>query len=131
VEDLPEWNRRISSVLRSVPELQIVGEASDGLEAVQKAAELKPDLILLDIGLPSINGLEVASRVSAQDGCTSKILFVSENRDADVIAKALSYPRAFGYLLKSDVHNDLLAAVAAALRGETFTSPGAQRAVTA
>jgi len=107
-----------------MPELEVVGQAYDGLEAVQKAAELKPDLILLDIGLPSINGIEAASRMVEDGACRSKILFVSENRDPDVVAQALTFQGALGYLLKTDVHTHLLPAIAAVRRGENFMSPG-------
>jgi two-component system nitrate/nitrite response regulator NarL len=123
-DDFPGWRSRICSLLESMPELQVVGQASDGLEAVQKAAEWKPDLILLDIGLPSMNGLEVATRIAQECACRAKILFVSENRDLDVVAEAASCPGALGYLLKTDVHTDLLPAIAAVLRGEKFMSPG-------
>ena len=124
VDDFPAWSERICTLIESVPELQVIGRAWDGLQAVQKAAELKPDLVLLDIGLPSINGLEAASRIMGNGTFRSKILFVSENRDPDVVAKALSCPGVFGYLCKSDAHSDLLRGVAAVLRGEEFVSPG-------
>ena len=123
-DDFPAWRTRICSMLESMPELTVVGQASDGLEAVQRAVELKPDLILLDIGLPSINGIEAASRIARNNSCASKILFVSENRDADVVTEALSCPGALGYVLKSEVHTNLRPALEAVLRGERFMSPG-------
>jgi CheY-like chemotaxis protein len=64
VEDYEPFRRFVCSTLGTRPELQIVGEASDGLQAVQKAEELQPDLILLDIGLPTLNGIEAAHRIS-------------------------------------------------------------------
>ena len=124
VDDFPAWRIRICSLLESMPDLEVVGQACDGLEAVQKAVELKPDLILLDIGLPSINGIEAASRIVEDGACRPKILFVSENRDPDVVAEALTCQGALGYLLKTDVHTNLLPAVAAVQRGENFMSPG-------
>jgi CheY-like chemotaxis protein len=63
VEDFPPFRRIICSLLRTNPELQVIIEASDGLEAVQKAEELQPNLILLDVGLPTLNGIEVARRI--------------------------------------------------------------------
>jgi DNA-binding NarL/FixJ family response regulator len=63
VDDFEPWCRLICSMLQKQPELQIVGEVSNGLEAVERARELQPDLILLDVGLPSINGIEVARRI--------------------------------------------------------------------
>ena len=63
VEDFVPFRQFISSTLAKKPELQLIGEVSDGLEAVQKADELKPDLILLDIGLPSLNGIDAARQI--------------------------------------------------------------------
>ena len=62
VDDFEPLREAIRSILAARPELEIIGEASDGPEAVQKAVELKPDLILLDLGLPTMNGIEVARR---------------------------------------------------------------------
>jgi len=102
--------------------LQVVGEASDGLEAVQKAEELKPDLILLDVGLPTLNGIEASHQISKVVP-DSKILFVTQNNDADVARAALGN-RARGYVLKVDAKRELLSAVEAVLRGERFVSAG-------
>ena len=100
------------------PDLQVIGEASDGLEAVRKAEELKPDLIVLDIGLPTLNGIEVARRIRKL--CPEcRILFVSQESSADVMQEALS-TGARGYVVKSDVGRGLLTAVDAVLRGEYF-----------
>jgi CheY-like chemotaxis protein len=63
VDDYEPWRTLASKTLQENPELQVVGEASDGLEAIQKARELRPDLLLLDIGLPTVNGIEVARRI--------------------------------------------------------------------
>ena len=80
------------------PGLQVIGEASDGLEAVQKAKELKPDLILLDIGLPTVNGIEAFQRIS-RVAPHAKIVFVTQDNDADVVRVVLGNgPR--GYVLK-------------------------------
>jgi DNA-binding NarL/FixJ family response regulator len=84
VDDYPPWRRFFSATLQKRPELQVISEASDGLEAVQQAQQLHPDLILLDIGLPSLNGIEVAREIRELSP-TSKILFVSENRSLDVV----------------------------------------------
>jgi DNA-binding NarL/FixJ family response regulator len=100
--------------------LQVIGEASDGLEAVQKARELQPDLILLDMGLPTLNGIESALRIRPLVP-EAKILFVSQNSDPDVIGAALSNG-ASGYLLKTDARRGLFAAVEAVIRGDKFVS---------
>ena len=63
VEDYKPWRDYICSLLQTKPEFRVVSDLADGLEAVQKAEELQPDLILLDIGLPALNGLEVAKRI--------------------------------------------------------------------
>jgi DNA-binding NarL/FixJ family response regulator len=98
--------------------LRVIGVASDGLEAVQKAEELQPDLILLDIGLPSLNGIEVARQIR-KFSPKSKILFVSQESSADVMQGALD-AGAHGYVLKSDARRELLEGVNAVLRGERF-----------
>ena len=108
----------ICSTLEKAPELQVVGTVSDGLAAVQKAEELQPDLILLDIGLPTLNGIEAARRIRRLSPET-KILFVSQESSADVVREALG-TGASGYVVKSDAGRELLTAVDAVLRGEQF-----------
>lgn len=120
VEDSEPFRRFICSTLGKKPELQIVGEATDGLKAVQKAEELQPDIIVLDIGLPSLNGIEVARRIRKHSP-GAKILFLSQETSADVVQKALG-TGARGYVVKSDAGSDLLQAVNAVLRGDQFVS---------
>jgi DNA-binding NarL/FixJ family response regulator len=120
VEDYEPWRRYFSTALQKDPELQVIGEVSDGLEAVQKAEELQPDLILLDIGLPTLNGIEAARRVR-EVSPTSKIVFVSENRSPDIAQEALG-TGAGGYVVKSDARSELLPAVKAVLEGKRFIS---------
>ena len=120
VDDFEPWCRVICSMLQKLAELQIVGEVSDGLEAVQRARELEPDLILLDVGLPGINGIEVARRIRELSPRT-KILFVSEGSSPDVAEAALG-TGACGYVIKSDAGTELLPAVQGVLRGERFIS---------
>jgi DNA-binding NarL/FixJ family response regulator len=105
--------------------LQVIGEASDGLEAVQKAEELQPDLILLDVGLPTLNGIEVARRISRLVQ-SATILFVSLINDEAVVGAALS-SGAKGYVLKLDAGRELLLAVESVLRGQRFFSAGVTR----
>jgi DNA-binding NarL/FixJ family response regulator len=109
VDDFEPWRRFLFSRLQKQPELVIICEASDGMEAVQKAEELQPDLILLDIGLPKLNGLEAARRIR-EIAPQSKILFVSQESSSDVVQEALSVG-AKGYVVKSNAEHDLLAAV--------------------
>jgi DNA-binding NarL/FixJ family response regulator len=120
VDDYEPWQRFTSTTLREHPELEVVGQVSDGLEAVNKAQQLQPDLILLDIGLPTLNGIEAAHRIRVVSP-TSKILFVSENRSPDIAEEALS-TGAGGYVVKSDAGSELLPAVKAVLEGKRFIS---------
>jgi CheY-like chemotaxis protein len=118
VEDSEPFRRFICSTLREIPELQIVGEVADGLEAVRRAEELQPDLIVLDIGLPSLNGIEASRRIRKLSGL-SRILFVSQESSADVVHEALG-TGARGYVVKTDAGRELLEAVDAVLRGQQF-----------
>ena len=118
VEDSEPFRKIICSALGKRPELQIVGEVSDGLEAVQKAEDLQPDLILLDIGLPTLGGIEVARQIRKLSP-ESRILFVSQNTSVHVVRGALA-EGAKGYVVKADARRELLTAVDAVLRGEQF-----------
>jgi CheY-like chemotaxis protein len=109
-------------VLQARPEWQVISEASDGLEAVEKAQDLKPDLILLDIGLPKLNGIEAARQIR-QLSPRSKIIFLSQNNNLDVVRSALN-TGAHGYVRKTDVKRQLFPAMDAVLRGEQFVSSG-------
>jgi DNA-binding NarL/FixJ family response regulator len=122
VDDYEPFRRFVCSTLRKRPELEIVGEASDGLEAVNKSEELQPDLIVLDIGLPTLNGIEAARRIR-QLSTRSKILFLSQESSADVVREALS-SGALGYLVKTQAGSELLPAVDAVLEGREFLSSG-------
>jgi DNA-binding NarL/FixJ family response regulator len=101
-------------------ELQVICEVSDGMEAVQKAEELKPDLILLDIGLPKLNGIEAARQIRKLSP-QSKIIFVSQESSADMVQAALS-SGALGYVVKTRAGSDLLAAIEAAILEKQFVS---------
>jgi DNA-binding NarL/FixJ family response regulator len=120
VDDYAPFRHFVRSTLQKKPELQIISEVSDGLGAVQKAQELRPDLILLDIGLPTLNGIEAARRIRELSP-TSKILFVSENRSRDIAEVALR-SGAGGYVVKSDAARELLPAVESVLQGKEFVS---------
>jgi DNA-binding NarL/FixJ family response regulator len=118
VDDYEGWRRQVRSLLQSRSEWQVIAEAADGPEAIQKAEALKPDLIVLDIGLPSLNGIEVARQIRKLSP-ESKILFVSQESSADVVQEALS-TGAHGYVVKTDARSELLEAVSAVLRRERF-----------
>jgi len=97
-------------------------EASDGLEALEKAQELQPDLILLDIHLPKLNGFEVARRVR-ELAPSSKIVFFTLDSSNEMVQEALNLG-AWGYVSKRRAKADLPAALAAVLQGERFISSG-------
>jgi CheY-like chemotaxis protein len=120
VEDYEAWRRFYLTTLQKRPELQVIGQAFDGLEAVHIAQEVQPDLILLDIGLPIMNGIESARRIRKVSPA-SKILFVSENRSRDIVEAALT-TGAGGYVVKADAAGELLPAVDAVLQLKRFVS---------
>jgi DNA-binding NarL/FixJ family response regulator len=122
VDDSEPFRQFIRSTLERREDLRIVGVASDGLEAVQKSEELQPDLILLDIGLPSLNGIEAAKRI-CKLAPKSKIIFLSLESSKDVVRGALS-SGANDYIAKSNAASDLLVAVEAVLQGKQFVSAG-------
>jgi DNA-binding NarL/FixJ family response regulator len=120
VEDYEPFRQYVCSTLGKRTELQIVGEASDGLEAVQQTQELLPDLILLDIGLPRLGGIEAARQIRKLSP-QSRILFVSQDISVHVVQGALA-EGAKGYVAKTDARREILTAVDAVLRGEQFVS---------
>ena len=124
-DDYKDWRRVVRLLFQARPEWQIIAEASDGSEAVQKAEELKPDLILLDIGLPKLNGIEAALQIK-QLSPSSKIIFVSLYNSQDVVQTALA-TGARGYVHKTDANGELSSAVEAALRGRQYVSSGAKK----
>jgi DNA-binding NarL/FixJ family response regulator len=122
VEDYEPFRRYICATLGKSPDFWIVGEVSDGLQAVHEAEALQPDLILLDIGLPTLNGIEAARRIR-QLSPKSKILFVSQESSPEVIEAALN-SGALGYVVKAHAASELLPAVEALLQGKRFVSRG-------
>jgi len=120
VDDFEKFRQFVVELLRKRPELQVVGEASDGLEALEKAVELRPDLILLDMGLPRLNGIEVARQMRSLVP-ESKIIFLTQETSVDVVQEALGLG-ARGYVTKTKAPADLFAAVETVLLGMTFVS---------
>ena len=120
VEDFEPFRSFVCSALKQKPELEIVCELSDGLAAVQKADELKPDLILLDIGLPGLNGIE-AGRQIRKLVPDAKIIFLTQESSQDVVQEALRLG-ALGYVVKTRAGSDLIPAVEAVLQGKQYVS---------
>jgi DNA-binding NarL/FixJ family response regulator len=122
VEDYEPFRRFICSTLGKNTELQVICEVSDGLDAVHKAEELQPDLIVLDVGLPTMNGIDAARQIRSLSP-KSKILFVSQECSADVAQEAFSSGAA-GYVVKAYAGSELLDAVEAVRQGRQFVGSG-------
>jgi DNA-binding NarL/FixJ family response regulator len=122
VEDFAPFCEFVRSTLAERPDVQVIGEVADGLEAVQKAELLEPNLVLLDIGLPTLNGIEAARQISKL-APKSKIIFVSQESSREVVQEALNVG-AWGYVVKTKAAIDLLAAVDAVFEGKRFVSVG-------
>jgi DNA-binding NarL/FixJ family response regulator len=121
VDDFIPFRSFICSTLATRANLRIICEVGDGLEAVQKTKELRPDLILLDIGLPTLDGMSAAREICKFS--KSKIIFMTQESGADLIQEALALG-AWGYVLKARASIDLLAALDAVCGGRKFVSDG-------
>lgn len=120
VDDHEIARRGIRSVLSGNPDLQVIAEMTDGEEAVQRVRELLPDIILLDISLPGMSGLEAANTIRRRSP-DSRVIFVSQH-DSVLLAKDALRAGARGYVVKSDAGRDLLSAIEAVQAGRTFVS---------
>ena len=122
VDDYEPFRRFVCKTLDKRPDTQVVGEVSDGLDAIRKAEELQPDLIVLDIGLPALNGIEAARRIRKL--CpVCKILFLSQESSIELAQEALKLG-ASGYIVKTHAGSELSAAVEAVCQGRLFVSKG-------
>ena len=110
----------LCAFVREQPGWELAAEARDGREAVEITKRLKPEVAILDIGMPSLNGLE-ATRLIAQSGSQTKVLLLTTH-NAELLAHQAAAVGAHGYLLKSDTANDLISAVEALRSGRTFFS---------
>ena len=112
----------MTSTLHRQPNLRIVGEAQNGIDAVERAEALQPDLILLDIGLPGLNGIEAAHRIRRLVP-DARILFLTQETAAEIVGEAFDLG-AWGYVIKAQAGKELLLAVEAILSGKKFVSDG-------
>jgi len=125
-DDFEPFRRFVCATLQDKLESQTIIEASEGVAAIELAQALQPDLVLLDIGMAKLNGIEAARRILKLSP-KSKILFVSQESSADVVQAAFSVG-ASGYVVKMDVVSELLPAVNAVLSGKTFVGSRFARA---
>ena len=117
VDDYEPWRRYVRSILVADADLVILAESADGLDAIKQSEELQPGLVLLDIQLPSMNGLEVARQIGVVSPGT-EVLFLSSTQSVEVMREALKFGA--GFVMKSDAEQDLLPIVQAICRNEPF-----------
>ena len=125
VEDHVPFRRVICDLLQQRGDLLIVGEAADGLDAIRQAEALRPDVVTLDIGLPTLSGVEVAGRIRASVP-DAKLMFVTNEPSLEVVEQAFSRG-AHGYVYKPRAQRDVLAVLEAIIRGGRFVSGGLER----
>jgi DNA-binding NarL/FixJ family response regulator len=114
-------------ILQGEGDLEVVGEAADGREAVQKAIELKPDIVIMDVSMPELNGIEATRRLQ-KDHPRIRVLALSMHKD-NVFVREILRAGAAGYLLKDAIDQELLTAVRAVASGEGYLSPSVSEAV--
>jgi len=126
VDDYQPFRQFISSMLTKILEVQVVGEAADGLDAVIQAGELRPDLVLMDVGLPGVNGIEAARRIRTLDP-ECQIVFLSLESSPDVITEALELG-AVSYIVKENVGTELLPVVEAVILDKLLVRKNVRKA---
>lgn len=124
VDDFAPWRQFLETLLSVTPEWQVCGEAENGIEALAKAGELQPDLVLLDLDLPDLTGIEVAGRLGLFVPPPT-IVFLTADASPDFVKVAMA-TGALGYLLKSQVVAELLPALKQVFSGKRFISPEIQ-----
>ena len=117
----------IRGLLQGLQGVEVVGEAGDGQEALQLAEALRPDVVLLDVGMPGLNGLEVAGRLATTDAAI-RVIILSMHTSEEYVLRALRVG-CVGYLLKASAVAELEVAVRAVARGETYLSPAVSKRV--
>jgi DNA-binding NarL/FixJ family response regulator len=125
VEDHAPFRRVICELLRQRTDVQIVGEAADGLDAVRQADALRPDVVTLDVGLPRLSGIEAAGRIRAMVP-DAKLMFVTIESSLEIVARAFG-SGAHGYVYKPRALRDMMPVLDAIIRGGQFVSGGLER----
>src|SRR5262245_40910656 len=120
VDNCERWRRKLRSTIEANGRWLLVAEAADGASAVEQARTLRPDLTVLDVTLPSLNGIEAAQRILAENPA-SRILFLSEHRSGEIVDAAIA-TGARGYVVKGDAARELFTAMEAVINGRSFTS---------
>jgi DNA-binding NarL/FixJ family response regulator len=115
----------LRAVLERYPDMKVVGEASDGRTAVQNVDELRPDVVIMDVAMPTLNGIEAARQISSKHQDVA-IVVLSMHSDESYVLRALK-AGARAYLLKDSAEGDLIAAIRAVSEGKAFFSPAISR----
>ena len=126
-DDHPVVRRGFQMILAEQSDMEIVGEAGNGREALELAAKLKPDVVVMDVAMPELNGIE-ATRRMAENAPHARVLALSMHKDSVYVRETLR-AGARGYLLKDSVAADLVSAVRAIAAGEGYLSPAVSDAV--
>lgn len=121
VDDHAILREGLRHILTQIPQCKIVGESGDGAQALLDIEQLKPDLVLLDISLPTMSGIEIARRLRRYYP-EMKIIVLSRHDNEEYVRQLLQYG-IHGYVLKDDAGNDLIRAVTAVQNAETYLSP--------
>jgi two-component system NarL family response regulator len=121
VDDHELFRRGLDLVLQAEPDLHVVGEAADGVEAIERAAELQPDVVLMDVRMPGLGGIEATRRIRAAQPATRVVMLTSSEDDEDLFASVRA--GASGYLLKEVSIDEVADAVRAVARGQALVTP--------
>ena len=123
VDDHPIFRAGLRALLESQPDVRVVGEAGNGAEAIARANELRPDIILLDISMPDVDGLEALRRMQA-DHVPGRVLVLTMHAENEYLFQVLE-SGGYGYVLKQGVDTDLFTAIRTVAAGDIFLYPSA------